>query len=70
MTQSEQSGTPRGNIDCTENITASVFRSCSMTVMTDATPLTPLAHEQNFIFNCRQHTIHDPRETENNYTIL
>jgi len=65
MTQSEQSGKPSVNIDCMEKISASV-RSCLLMVMTDATPLTPLAHEQNFIFNCRQHTIHDRRETESN----
>jgi len=55
MIQSEQSGKPPVNIDCTENIAASDFRSCPITFMTDATPLTPLAHEQNFYLNCRQH---------------
>jgi len=28
--------------------------------MKDATPLTPLTHEQNFFFKCKQHTIFDP----------
>jgi len=28
-------------------------------VMKDATPLTPQAYEQNSIFKCKQHTVHD-----------
>ena len=36
--------------------------------MNDATPLTPLAHERNSIFKCKQHThtctLHDPRGPE------
>jgi len=32
--------------------------------MNDDTPVTALAHEWNFIFRCKQHIIHDPREPE------
>jgi len=45
------------------------YLSCSSTVIKDATPLTPIAHERNSIFKCKQHTIHDPRGPANyNYT--
>ena len=39
--------------------------------MKDATPLTPLAHGQNSIFKCKQHTIHDPCGPEKyDYTMM
>ena len=33
-------------------------------VMKEATPLKPLAHEQNSILKYEKHTIHDPTEPE------
>jgi len=41
--------------------------------MHDATPLTPLAHERNYIFKCKQHTysLHDPWGPEKyDYTMM
>jgi len=39
--------------------------------MKDATPLTPLAHERNAIYKCKQQTIHDPLAPEKyNYTMI
>ena len=38
------------------------YWSCSSVIMSDATPLTPLAHKRHSIFKCKQHTctLHDP----------
>jgi len=45
------------------------YWSCSSTVIKDATPLTPIAHERDSIFKCKQHAIHDPRgPAKYNYT--
>jgi len=55
-------GKPSGSIACTRKQQPQFYWSCSSVVMNDATPLTPLAHERNSIFNCEQHTctLHDP----------
>jgi len=38
-------------------------------VIKDATQQTPLAHDQNSFFKCKQHTVHDPGGQEQyNYT--
>jgi len=47
------------------------YWSCSSMVIKDATPLTPLAHERNSIFKCKQQTIHDLWGPEKyNYTMI
>jgi len=53
---------PLGSIACTRKQQPRFYWSCLSAVMNDATPLTPLAHERNSIFKCKQHTctLHDP----------
>ena len=53
---------PSGSIACTRKQQPRFYWSGSSVVMNDATPLTPLAHEQSSIFKCKQHTctVHDP----------
>jgi len=59
-----EKGKPSGSIACMRQEQPRFYWSCLSVVMKDATPLTPLAHEQNSIFQCEQHTIHDPRGQE------
>jgi len=56
-------GKATGSIACTRKQQPRFYWSCSSVVKNDATPLTPLAHERNSIFKCKQHTctLHDPR---------
>jgi len=66
-------GKPSGSIACTRKQQPRFYRSCSSAVMNDATPLTPLAHERNSIFKCKQHTctLHDPWGPEKyDYTMM
>jgi len=53
-------GNPSGSKACMVKQQSRFYWSCSSVEMKDVTPLTPLAHERNSIFKCKQHTIHDP----------
>jgi len=66
-------GKPSGSIACTRKQQPRFYWSCSSVVMNDATPLTPLAHERNSIFKCKQNTctLHDPWGPEKyDYTMM
>jgi len=66
-------GKPSGSIACMRKQQPRFYWSCLSVVMNDATPLTPLAHEQNSIFKCKQHkcTLHDPWGPEKyDYTMM
>jgi len=67
-------GKPSRSISCTRKQQPRFYWSCSSVAMNDATPLTnPLAHEQNSIFKCKQHTctLHDPWGPEKyDYTMI
>ena len=47
---------PSGSIARTRKQQPRFYLSCSSVVMNGATSLTPLAHERNSIFKCKQHT--------------
>jgi len=51
---------PSESIVCMGKQQPRFYWSCSSVVMKDATPLTPLAHERNSIYKCKQQTIHNP----------
>jgi len=55
-------GKPSGSIAYTRKQQPRFYWSCSSVVMNNATPMTPLAHAQNSIFKCKQHTctLHGP----------
>jgi len=59
-----ENGKPSCSIACMGKQPHRLFCICISVVMKDATPLTPLAHERNSIFKCKQHTIHDPWGSE------
>jgi len=65
-------GKPSGSIDCTRKQQPRFYWSFSLVVINDTTPLTPLAHERNSIFKCKQHTctLHDPWGPEKYMTMF